>query len=49
MLPVRRVKVEATENGVTVFRNTFDRDDLRNMNFKFLDPVAFAKEHGAQM
>ena len=49
VLPVRRVQVEATENGVTVFRNTFDRDDLRNMNFKFLDPVAFAKEHGAQM
>lgn len=49
VLPVRRVQVEATENGVTVFRNTFERDDLRNLNFKFLDPVAFAKEHGAQM
>ena len=49
VLPVRRVQVEATENGVPVFRNTFERDDLRNVNFKFLDPVAFAKEHGAQM
>lgn len=49
VLPVQRVQVEATENGVPVFRNTFERDALRDVNFKFLDPVAFAKTHGAQM
>lgn len=49
VLPVQRVQVEATENGVPVFRNTFERNVLRGLNFKFLDPVAFAKTHGAQM
>lgn len=49
VLPVCRVQVEATENGTTVFRNTYERDTLRDVNFKFLDPVAFAKAHGAEL
>lgn len=46
VLPVEKVRVEGFKNGKTVIRVLYERDKLRKINFKFLDPVAFAGECG---
>lgn len=46
ILPVETVHVEGRRNGKPVIRVTYDREKLRRINFKFMDPVTFAKECG---
>ena len=46
ILPVETVRVSGTRNSKTVIRVTYEREKLRKINFKFMDPVAYAREHG---
>lgn len=46
ILPVETVRVEGLKNGKTVVKATYDREKLRKINFRFLDPVAFTRENG---
>ena len=46
-LPVCEVAVKGEHEGKTVFEATYQRKQLLNRNFLFIDPVAFSKECGA--
>ena len=47
-LPVEEVSVTGTDNEETVFSATYSRQQLLHRNFVFTDPVALAKECGAE-
>ena len=47
-LPVEEVAVTAENNGETIFSVTYTRQMLMHRNFVFTDPVALAKECGAE-
>ena len=47
-LPVEEVTVTGEESGTDVFRATYTRQQLLHRNFVFTDPVALAKEIGAE-
>ncbi len=47
-LPVEEVAVTAEHEGKTVFIATYTRQQLLHRNFVFTDPVALAKECGAE-
>lgn len=47
VLPVDKVTVKGQSDGNDRFGVTWTRKQLMNRNFRFLDPVAFAKECGA--
>ena len=48
-LPVSQVKIQAKEQGKPVMEITYDRDQLKHINFNFVDPLTFAKECGMKM
>ena len=47
-LPVEEVSVTGEDEGATVFNATYTRQQLLHRNFVFTDPVALAKECGAE-
>ena len=47
-LPVEEVTVTGEDSGNTVFKATYTRQQLLHRNFVFTDPVALAKECGAE-
>lgn len=47
-LPVEEVTVTGEDDGETVFSATYNRHQLLHRNFVFTDPVALAKECGAE-
>ena len=47
-LPVEEITVTGEDNGETVFTATYPRQKLLHRNFVFTDPVALAKECGAE-
>ncbi len=47
-LPVNEVNITALAGETPVMTVTYRRDQLYKRNFSFLDPIAFAKECGAQ-
>ena len=47
-LPVEEVTVTGEDDGKTVFTATYPRQKLLHRNFAFIDPVALAKECGAE-
>ena len=47
-LPVEEVTVTGEDDGTTVFAGTYTRQQLLHRNFAFIDPVALAKECGAE-
>ena len=47
-LPVEEVIVTGEDEGTTVFTATYTRQQLLHRNFVFTDPVALAKECGAE-
>ena len=47
-LPVEEVAVTAENNGETIFSVTYTRQMLMHRNFVFTDPIALAKECGAE-
>ena len=47
-LPVEEVRVTGEDEGKAVFTATYTRQQLLHRNFVFTDPVALAKEFGAE-
>ncbi len=47
-LPVEEVTVSGEDNGAVIFTVTYTRQQLLHRNFVFTDPVALAKECGAE-
>lgn len=47
-LPVEEVSVTGENDGTIVFKATYTRQQLLHRNFVFTDPVALAKECGAE-
>lgn len=47
-LPVEEVSVTGEDEGIAVFSATYTRQQLLHRNFVFTDPVALAKECGAE-
>lgn len=47
-LPVEEIDVSGEDDGKTVFTATYTRQQLLHRNFAFTDPVALAKECGAE-
>ena len=47
-LPVEEVFVTGENDGTIVFKTTYTRQQLLHRNFVFTDPVALAKECGAE-
>ena len=47
-LPVEEVTVTGEDDGIAVFSATYTRQQLLHRNFVFTDPVALAKECGAE-
>lgn len=48
-LPVEEVTVTGEDDGKTVIKATYTRQQLLHRNFVFIDPVALAKECGAEI
>ena len=47
-LPVEEIAVTGEDDGMVIFSATYTRQQLLHRNFVFTDPVALARECGAE-